>query len=278
MNAQPETVLLPVADIEMGDRLRLVDDDYAELLAASMEDRGLMQPIEVGKANRKGAYQLIAGAHRLTAARLLGWNEIPAIVHAADKIEAQLREIDENLMRRELTPLDRATFLARRKELYEAKYPQAKHGGDRKSDQVAKFGHLIERFTAEVSDKLDISERSLRRAIARYTAISPRVRERIATTWIARKGAVLDALARETNEDQWLIVTEMLAEKDPARSVAEAIERVRGPSINEVISEDERQYRVLMNGWRKASQRVRDRFVEAINGQADASGSMDEAA
>ena len=134
---------------------------------------------------------------------------------------------------------------------------------------MAKFGHLIERFTAEVSDKLDISERSLRRAIARYTAISPRVRERIATTWIARKGTVLDALARETNEDQWLIVTEMLAEKDPARNVVEAIARVRGPSISEVISDEERQYRALMNAWRKAGQRARDRFFETINGQAN---------
>lgn len=240
MNAQPETVLLPVADIEMGERLRLVDDDYAEWLAASMEDRGLMQPIEVGKANRKGAYQLIAGAHRLTAARLLGWAEIPAIVSTADKIETQLREIDENLMRRELTPLDRATFLARRKELYEAKYPELKHGGDRKSDQVAKFGDLISRFTGDVASKLDISERTIQRAIARHTKISRRVRERIATTWLARKGAVLDALARETNEDQWLIVNEMLAKNDPARNVAEAISRVRGASINEVISDEER--------------------------------------
>ncbi len=85
-----------------------------------------MQPIEVrapGKSSR--VYTLVAGAHWLAAVRSLGRTEIDAVVLAVDDIEARLREIDENLFRRELSALDRAVFLLKRQELYEAQYPEA---------------------------------------------------------------------------------------------------------------------------------------------------------
>jgi ParB family chromosome partitioning protein len=43
-------------------------------------------------------------------------------------IPAQLAEIDENLVRNELNILERGEQLAKRQGLYEAKYPQTKHG------------------------------------------------------------------------------------------------------------------------------------------------------
>jgi len=269
-------IKIPVADIIVGERLRSVDTDYVDMLAISISEVGLMHPVEVGDADKKKRYPLIAGAHRLAAAKKLGQVEIPAIVVSVKGLDAQLREIDENLMRRELTPLDRATFLARRKEIHEAKFPQARHGGDRKSDQVDKFGHLIGSFSAEVADKLDISERSVRRAITRYTKISPDVRAQIATTWIANKGAVLDALAKEPPETQRAVIVEMLAEKQPAKTFADALSRVRGPNLEEVLSADEREFKALMKAWRNAGQRTRDRFADFVNGQSSAD--LDEAA
>lgn len=259
---------LPVADILVGERLRAVDEDYVALLAVSIEEIGLMHPIEVGPADKRGNYPLIAGAHRLAAFQSQGWLEVPAIVMSAKGLDAKLREIDENLMRRELTPLDRATFLAQRKEIHEAKHPHTKHGGDRKSDQVDKLGHLIGSFSQEVADKLDISERSVRRAIHRHSRIAPDVRAQIGTTWIATKGAMLDALAKEPPEDQRRIVAELLAETNPAKTVGAALERIRGASIMDVISEDEKQVNALMKAWRNAGQRARDRFVEYLNGQS----------
>ncbi|TVR06141.1 MAG: hypothetical protein EA385_16415 [Salinarimonadaceae bacterium] len=278
MITHTEIVSLSVGSIDIGERLRVVDQDYVGLLAASIEESGLMQPIEVGKKTAKGRYPLIAGAHRLNAFMVLGWSQIPAVVVTANKLQAEMRQIDENLVRRELTPLDRATFLARRKELHEAIHPQARHGGDRRSDQVAKTGDLISRFTSEVSAKLDLSERSIQRAIARFTKIAPDVRERIATTWIAGRGAILDGLAKETPEMQRLLVAEMLFVRKPARSLGEAIARVRGPSIMEALDVDEKSFAALMRAWRGASQRVRDRFVEHVNGQAGEAAQVDEVA
>ena len=269
-----QSVMIPTDKVIVADRLRTIDQDYVELLAASISDLGLMHPIEVAAAGRGGKHRLIAGAHRLAAATLLEMSEIPVVIVSVKGLDAELREIDENLMRRELTPLDRATFLARRKEIHEAKHPGAKHGGDRKSDQVAKSGDLISRFSAEVAEKLGVSERSVQRAIARHSKIAPDVREKIATTWIASKGAVLDALAKEPPETQRAIITELLAEKEPARTVAQATARLRGPSLEQVINADDQQFDALMKAWRKAGQRARDRFVALVNG----SDTIEEAA
>jgi len=72
----------------------------------------------------------------LFTCRSLGWTEIPAHVVSLSEIDEQLAEIDENLIRNDLTVLERGEQLARRKGLYEAKHPQVKHGGDRKSKKA----------------------------------------------------------------------------------------------------------------------------------------------
>ncbi|MFT8560932.1 MAG: ParB N-terminal domain-containing protein [Acetobacter sp.] len=125
------TEMILLSDIDADDRLREVDHEAALFISASIAEHGLRQPIEVRKVGKR--YKLIAGGHRLQAAKILEWVDIPAIVLKATELEAKLLEIDENLFRRELSPLDRATFLATRKEVYEALHPETKHGDDRKS-------------------------------------------------------------------------------------------------------------------------------------------------
>lgn len=55
---------------------------------------------------------LIAGRHRLEAARRLGWEEIDAYVFEGDERDARLWEIAENLHRAELTVQERADNIA----------------------------------------------------------------------------------------------------------------------------------------------------------------------
>lgn len=277
MKTHSETVLLPVSSIAFGERLRSVDGDYVQMLMASIGDLGLLQPIEVSKPDKKGVHTLIAGAHRLTALQQLGVEEVPAIIVSASKLEMSLREIDENLMRRELTPLDRATFLAKRKEVYEALHPELKNGGDRKSDQFAKSCDLVSRFTADIAAKLDLSERSVQLAISRFRKIAPDVRDRIATTWIARKGAMLDAIAKQDPAIQRAIVGHLLAEEGAPKTVAAALERVTGTKRAERSDEDA-EFQALMKAYRNAGQRARDRFIEFLDAQDAGDGEMDEAA
>jgi len=55
---------------------------------------------------------LVAGGHRLEAFRRLGWARIPCIIFDGTAAEAKLWRIAENLMRLELTALERADAIA----------------------------------------------------------------------------------------------------------------------------------------------------------------------
>ena len=130
---------LAVADISGGRgpyRLRTtLDQDWVAVLADSMGEVGQLTTIDV-ELGANGALRLVAGAHRLAAAQRLGWVTISALVHAEGDTPdaARLREIDENLVRRELSALDRALHLAERKKVYERLYPEARHGGHAPSE------------------------------------------------------------------------------------------------------------------------------------------------
>ena len=87
---------------------------------------------------------LIAGRNRLEACRKLGWREIPVIIFSLSDVDRQIAEIDENLIRNELTVLERSEQLVRRKALYECKHPETKAGGDRKSpDAKSKRNNFV---------------------------------------------------------------------------------------------------------------------------------------
>ncbi len=65
---------------------------------------------------------------------------------------------------RTLTTAERALFIRRRKEIYEALYPETRHGGDRKSTR--QIGDLndnedAERFSLNTAKSTGISERSI---------------------------------------------------------------------------------------------------------------------
>ena len=133
-----------VRRIELGgigikaDRLRALRPDAVEELMASMKINGLLQPIVLRPAESSG-YWLVAGRHRLEAAKKLKWDSIPATVFdGMDADHAELAEIDENLVRADLTPIERALHVARRKELYEVEHPETKKGrGGQASPEVA---------------------------------------------------------------------------------------------------------------------------------------------
>ena len=120
------------------ERLRALRDDTVKSLMESMTSNGLLQPIVLRPRGTAG-YWLVAGQHRFEAARRLKWQSITAtIIEGMDANHIELAEIDENLIRAELSPIERALHIARRKELYEAEHPETRKGGDRKSkSQVA---------------------------------------------------------------------------------------------------------------------------------------------
>lgn len=61
-----ERRLLPLASIDLGDRLRPIDPVWAQAIAASFAERGQDQPIVVRPDGER--FVLVTGGHRLAAA------------------------------------------------------------------------------------------------------------------------------------------------------------------------------------------------------------------
>lgn len=243
------TLAIPLARISTGERLRAVDPDFVDLLAASMEERGLITPIEVGGEDGEGVHALIAGAHRLEAARKLGWATIDARVFDGDAIAVRLREIDENLCRHELSDLDRGAFLAERKVLHETLHPAAAHGGKRDKKASRQLGDLTKRFSAEAAEKVGLSERTIQRLVRRHDALHPDVRRKLAGTPFAWSGVDLDALAALPHAEQ-LRAMEIIAERGCTR-VSAALEVMRGP--RERVDEEEIRFARFVKFWADSS-------------------------
>lgn len=118
-----------VEDIVIGERHRALSDDACERLSTSMRDIGLRQPISVRIVDEMevdgdltaGVPVLVAGRHRLEAAKRLGWSHIDCIEVADDEIQAEMWEIAENLHRLDLTKEQRDQHIRRYAELIEAR-------------------------------------------------------------------------------------------------------------------------------------------------------------
>lgn len=109
-----------VDSVVVGPRHREADPEKVKSLAESMSALGLQQPI-IAFLDDKDAAFLVAGLHRLEAARSLGWEEIDALFTTGDEIDRELIELTENLHRVDLTKEQRDEHIRRFAELIEAR-------------------------------------------------------------------------------------------------------------------------------------------------------------
>ena len=85
------------------------DDAELDELAASIKERGVIQPVVVRPIPRiADAYEIIAGERRWRAAQRAGRHDIPVIVVEAGDREALEIAIVENVQRANLNPLEEA--------------------------------------------------------------------------------------------------------------------------------------------------------------------------
>ena len=85
------------------------DDALLDELAASIKEKGVMQPLLVRPGGSGTAsYELIAGERRWRAAQRAGLHEVPAIIREVDDREALELAIIENVQRADLNPLEEA--------------------------------------------------------------------------------------------------------------------------------------------------------------------------
>lgn len=82
-------------------------DEALQMLAASIKEHGVLQPIVVTKDEDK--YKIVAGERRWRAAKLAGLKEIPAIVRSIDAQNRLELSIIENAQREDLNAIELAT-------------------------------------------------------------------------------------------------------------------------------------------------------------------------
>lgn len=138
-SAEPSTASLariqqiPVARIRPEDGLgRKRDREGHQELCRSIEQFGVLTPVTVRSApDGTGDYLLIKGQGRTLACRLLGIEEIPAIVVSegfADDAKVQ-QFLVENVARLRMRPIDRALLIAR-----------ARQDGEETAEVARRFG------------------------------------------------------------------------------------------------------------------------------------------
>ncbi len=92
------------------------NDEDLDTLTDSLRTHGLLQPLVVRPMGSR--YQLVAGERRLRAAARAGWTEVPILVVEADDRETAELAIIENLQRKDLNPLEKASSFQRYLDTY----------------------------------------------------------------------------------------------------------------------------------------------------------------
>jgi len=82
------------------------DDGAISELAASIKEKGILQPIVVRQVG--GGYEIIAGERRWRAAQRAGITRVPVILKDASDMEALELALIENLQREDLNPIEEA--------------------------------------------------------------------------------------------------------------------------------------------------------------------------
>lgn len=249
-----KTLRLMPDQIDVGGGRRAVDPEKVQSLAESMEKVGLINPITVRVVEDEftnadgevveGTNVLIAGAHRLAAARQLGWGLIDCIELECDEIDAELCEIAENLHRAELTQLQRSDQIDRWVDLVDAK---------RVSAQCAPKpqGGRPESGINAASRELGIERTDAQRAV-KVASITEAAKE------AARKTGLDD------NRSALLKAAQAPADKQEA--VIHLIAQAK--ALRSVMSEDEKRERWLNNllrAWESADLHTRETFLQMVD-------------
>lgn len=162
---------IPIDKIKVRSNRREAKPEVVKELAKSMDDIGMVNPITVD-----AEYYLVAGLHRLEAAKLLGWNRIECSVLELEELDAKLVEIDENVCRTALSDLELSTLILQRKKIYEAIHPERKRGGNRKGREhkPPNWRNVpVKSFAEDTAQLLGVSPRTVERYIQIGQKLTP---------------------------------------------------------------------------------------------------------
>lgn len=208
-----------IQDVKINSRLRSVNQIKVKEISESIKQIGLLNPITINQDN-----SLIAGLHRLEAHKFLGIGEIKVnrVNLFGDSLE--LAEIDENLIRNDLTELEKGQHLIRRKEIYEKLFPETKKGAINQHTKVLTAESAVSTFTKDTAIKTGISERALQVSVQIAKNITPEVQKQIQNTPMADQKTILLELSKQTPEKQKSIVEKI--NTGESKNIKQAVQQI----------------------------------------------------
>ena len=185
---------ISIRDIHVPPNRRALKAEAVTQLANSMRDIGLRTPITVYQDKEKNQPVLVAGWHRLEAAKQLGWDTIDALFDTGTPDERRMWEIAENLHRAELTALERDEQVAEWIRLAEQRAADIKASADdNKLSQVAtvsKGGRGNEGGVRAAARELGIDKDDAHRAL-KVAGLSKEAKQTARETGLANNRTVL---------------------------------------------------------------------------------------
>ena len=275
-NAVPHRRSIPaqIDMIEVEDRLRSVDEAAVDHIAESMAARGQIYPIQI-RTIEPGRFRLLTGAHRIAAAQTLGWTHIEAfLVDNLEEEEVSLLEIDENLCRAELSPLDRCRFLAKRKAIYERLHPETKHGAHLKlppwqhgENGQSQPPERAPSFVEDTAASTPWSSRTIARSTRIGEHISPDLQAALVDTPVARRTRDLERIADMEPEEQRSLLDRIKATEQPPKSLS-ALQKDPAATPQPPLTNVAR----LKKTWTKCSEDERTEFRDWLDLQGGGDG------
>jgi ParB family chromosome partitioning protein len=276
---------IPIERIIKGDRLRTADPAAVEAKRISMRESGQISPILVRHApDQPGWYVLVAGLHRLEAAIAEDWESIRADVRQLTDDEARLIEVDENLISKGLTPLERAIFVDVRLQVWGRLHPErvvradaAERSAAPKRGRPANSAKLTEflgdtpatmGFSAETAEDLGFSPSTVERALRIARGLSTLTLAKIAGTKIAKNEGMLRQLAAVPDKSEQLRAAEALV-SEQAKTFPDALVIATGktPAPEPAPRPVDETVAAFMAIWKKAPPTHRAAILHKLSGE-----------
>jgi ParB/RepB/Spo0J family partition protein len=78
---------IALGELRVAENVRALDAEHVKALAGSIKLQGMLVPVVV-RDDGKNGFELVAGFHRIAAAKSLGLTDVPAVVRDVDTEDA----------------------------------------------------------------------------------------------------------------------------------------------------------------------------------------------
>ncbi len=264
-------ILVRTDEVDFDDRLRPIDPAWAQAVGDMMARDGQDTPIKVCRLPGRNRWTGVVGAHRHAGAVHASIEYLKAEVTSANRDDRRLIEIRENLFRSDLSPLDRAAFVAEAVAIHKRRAgidPSAdgravsaavrwqKAVKDEAADATATIA-VVYGFNDQVADELGLSKRTIEGDLMLYRRLPPSLIERLrsANHPVVKNASQLRAISKLDPKVQADVLNALVGDGgwEPAGTVAEALKRTQPGKAGVSKSPDQRRLNTFVDTFSRMS-------------------------